>query len=319
MIAAVMLVFAALFLGFLALFLAVNNARQSPAAKLKSRLRRMAGSDAMRPSETLTEELFREVTPAERLFYRLPMTGNLKELIERSGVRVTPMAFVLWTGAASAICFVALFALRGNALIALLAALAIAFGAFIFLGYRKKQRAARFTEQLPDALTMISRSLRAGHSLSGAVELVSEELPEPAGLLFKIAYEQQRLGMRMADSLGTLPEKIESIDLRFFVAIIRINSETGGNLAEVMDKLAETIRSRLQIRRQVQTYTAEGRLSGYVLVILPMAVFGLFYLLQPSYMDVFFKERSCQLILAAAGLGQFIGFLFIKKIVNIRI
>ena len=132
-------------------------------------------------------------------------------------------------------------------------------------------------------------------------------------------HEQQLLGMRIADSLITLLDRIDSLDLHFFVTIIRINSETGGNLAEILEKLAETIRSRLQIRRQVQVYTAEGRMSGYVLLLLPVFVFVAFYIRNPDYMGVFFTERSCQLSLVAAGVAQIIGFMMIRKIIDIRI
>lgn len=319
MIAAVLMIFAAVFLAVLALCFAVTAYRQSPAAELKRRLRRMEKGDSERPSEDLTGELLRETTPAEKFIFQLPFFKMVKKLVEHSGVIIKPPVFMLLTVTLSALGFVSLYVLRGNLLTALLAAVVIAFIPFVYLGYRKQQRQNRFAEQLPDALIMIARSLRAGHSLTSAVELVSQELPEPAGGLFKIAYEQQHLGMRISESLGTLLEKIDSMDLNFFVTIIKINSETGGNLAEILEKLAETIRSRLQIRRQVQVYTAEGRLSGYVLVLLPVAVFIAFYLKNPAYMEVFFTEQICQMSLVAAGLAQVAGFLMIRKIIDIRI
>jgi len=319
MVATVLLIFASVFLGVFALVYAGATAGQSPAARLKKRLHRLAEEDARKSAVPAGEDLLQGLAPVERFFYGLPLMMRAKRLVERSGVAVSPIFFVLWTSTASVSCFLGLYLWKGRALIAFPAAFAVVLGALSYLEYRKKKREESFTEQLPEVLTMISRSLRAGHSLTGAVELVSEELSEPAGSLFRVAYEQQKLGMRMADSLATLPDKIDSIDLRFFITIIRINSETGGNLGEILDKLAETIRSRLQIRRQVQVYTAEGRVSGYVLVILPAAVFALFYLVRPDYMSVFFTERTCQLILAAAAMAQVIGFLFIKKIVNVKI
>lgn len=320
MIAAILLIFAAVFLTVLALYFAVTAIRHSPAAELKRRLRRMEKGGNESPSEELTGELLRETTPAEQFIFKLPLLRSVKKQVEHSGVTVKPTSFVILTGILSALSFVALlYVLKGNIPAAILAAAVIGFIPFVYLGYRKKQRQNRFAEQLPDALIMIARSLRAGHSLTSAVELVSQELPEPTGGLFKIAYDQQHLGMRMAESLGTLLEKIDSVDLHFFVTIIRINSETGGNLAEILDKLAETITSRLQIRRQVQTFTAEGRMSGYVLVLLPVFVFVAFYLRNPGYMEVFFTEQVCQMILVAAGMAQIVGFLIIRKIVDIRI
>lgn len=271
------------------------------------------------PSDGLTVELLRETSSSEKFIFKLPLLRIVKKLVDHSGVTINPSRFVLLTVIMFIAGFVVLFALKGIALIALLAAVVTGLVPFFYLGYRIKQRQTRFAEQLPDALTMIARSLRAGHSLTSAVELVSQELPEPAGGLFKIAYEQQQLGMRIAESLGTLLDKIDSIDLHFFVTIIRINSETGGNLAEILEKLADTIRSRLQIRRQVQTYTAEGRMSQYVLMLLPVSVFGAFYLRNPSYMGVFFTEQVCQMSLVAAVLAQIAGFFIIRKIIDIRI
>lgn len=319
MFAAVAMIFAAVFLTVLALFFAVRAIRHSPAAELKRRLRRMEKGDDETPSDGFSGELLRETTPSEKFVFQLPLLKGVQKLVEHSGVAIKPYWFVVLTFVAALAGFVAVYLLKKNIPVALLAAALLAYIPFAYLGYRKKQRQDQFAEQLPDALIMVARSLRAGHSLTAAVELVSQELPEPTAGLFKIAYEQQHLGMRIAESLETLQEKIDSLDLNFFVTIIKINSETGGNLAEIMEKLSETIRSRLQIRRQVQVFTAEGRISGYVLLILPVFVFFIFYLRNPDYMGVFFTERSCQLSLLAAGLAQIVGFLIIRKIIDIRI
>jgi tight adherence protein B len=310
--------FTAVFLTVCALYLAIAEARQSPAAELRRRLHRMAHGDAS-SSEVQARDLLRETPLIEKHLFQLPLMGKIKTLVEHSGIHISPLRFVFFIVMTSASAFVVLFALKRNLLVALLAAVITGAIPCIYLVSCKRQRQARFDEQLPDVLTMVARSLRAGHSLVGAVELVSKELPEPASGLFKIAYEQQKLGLRMTDSLQSLLDKIESLDLHFFVTIIRISSETGGNLSEILDKLSDTIRSRLQIRRQVSVYTAEGRISGYVLVILPVLVFCAFYLLNPAYMDVFFTERTCRISLIAAILAQIAGFLMIRKIVNIRI
>ena len=312
----VVLIFAAVFLGTFSLFSALSAFRSS--VELKRRLRQMTATSGD-PSGAPNRELLPEASTAERLIADLPLMAAVKRQIDLSGVSLTTPRFLLLTCLLSAACFIALLAWKGSVFAALLAALASAWFPFAYLSYRKGQRSKLFDEQLPDVLTMIARSLRAGHSLAAAVELIGQELPDPTGKLFRIAYEQQKLGMRIADSLGSLVGKMESMDFKFFVTIVRINSETGGNLSEILDKLAETIRSRQQIRRQVQVYTAEGRLSGYILVALPVAVFGMFYILRPGYLDVFFTERICQLILGIAVLGQMVGFLVIRKIIDIRI
>jgi len=318
MIVPVLLIFAAVFLGTFAAFFAAGALRRS--VQLKRRLRQMAAPSGGVQSETQSQGLLQdEPTAAEKLPARLPFASTVLKQLELSGVSLTPLALLLVNCALCIFGFCALFAWKRSLLLAALAALALGYIPFVFLDYRIKRRSALFAEQLPDALTMVARSLRAGHSLVSAVELIGQELPEPAGGLFRIAYEQQNLGMRIADSMRALRGKIESTDFDFFVTIVRINSESGGNLSEILDKLAETIRARQQIRRQVRVYTAEGRLSGYILVALPVAMFGMFQLLRPGYMDVFFTNRVCQIILGAAALAQVLGYLMIRKIVDIRI
>ena len=144
-------------------------------------------------------------------------------------------------------------------------------------------------------------------------------MPEPSGGLFKTAFEHQKLGLPVADTLANMTLRMECLDLRFFVVVISINSEVGGNLAEILDKLAETIRERLKIRRQVQVYTAQGRMSGYLLAALPIVTFIVLNFMMPGYEDVLTKEKPGQYILAVAAVMQIIGFLVIRKIINIRI
>jgi tight adherence protein B len=215
--------------------------------------------------------------------------------------------------------FLLIYLLKGSLLMALPSAAAVSGLFLLYLHHRRRLRLQKFTEQLPDALTMIARSLRAGHSLTGAMELLGQELSAPAGELFRTVYEQQKLGIRINEALAKLLENMNSLDLRFFVTIVNINSEVGGNLAEILEKLADTIRSRLQIRRQVNVYTAQGRLSGYILAVLPIIAFIGLYFLIPGYLDVFFREPKPQHILAAAVGMEVMGFFFIRKIIDIRI
>lgn len=311
-----LLIFVAVFLGTFPLVSVLRGANHS--YQLRHRLRKM-GAQAPRGTTESGSALLREATGTEQVLARLPITGAIKKQVEFSGVKISTLGFLLVTCAVSGSGFIAFFAWKESVFFALIVALALGAIPFLYLGNRKKHRSALFAEQLPDALVMVARSLRAGHSLAAAVELISQELPEPACGLFRLAYEQQKLGVRIADSLISLSAKIDSQDFNFFLTIIRINSESGGNLTEILEKLAETIRSRLQIRRQVEVLTTEGRVSGYVLVALPVVMFAVIYLLRPGYLDVFFTQRLCQLILGAAILGQIIGYFIIKKIVNIAI
>ena len=319
MIAPVILTFVAILLLVPTLFLALRTVRNSPAARLKQRLQRMAGTERNEPVKERVSSLLPESTQAEQVIIRLPLQGPVNRLLTQSGTAMSTTLFTILNGAAFAAGFLALFVLKGNLPAAAGAGVLTALLPTLYLNHCRQQRLIKFSEQLPDALTMIARSLQAGHSLAGAVELVGQDVAEPAGGLFKIAYEQQKLGIRITETLAGLLEKIDSVDLRFFVTIIRMNSEIGGSLAEILDKLAETIRARLQVQRQVRVYTAEGKMSGYILSALPFAVFGLIYGIAPDYMAPFFTDPRCQQILGAVVLAQVVGFIVIRKIVSIRI
>lgn len=321
MLTVILLTFVAVFLVLTAAYFAFVVAKESPAAELRRRLRRMASDKG---SETLPEglrgEIIKEIPHFERILSRVPFLRNLDKLLDQAGVKATPTKFLLMTFAVTLSGFVLGFALRRDYIFGLILAAVVLVSSVFYLRVMKNKRIDKFTELLPDALTMISRSLRAGHSLTSAIELVGKEMPDPVGELFKTAYEQQKLGLRVTDTLSNMTERIESLDLRFFVTVININTEVGGNLAEILDKLAETIRERLKIRRQVKVYTAQGRLSGYLLAALPLVAFVMMhYVMMPGYEDVLIKEKTGQYILLTAAVMQFIGFLIIRKIINIRI
>lgn len=309
-----LLIFIATFFAVAALFFVIASLKSS-SAKLQRRLAELEKGE----TELQGGGLLREAdSQRQQLFARLPVLRGLKRLIVHSGVAVTPAKAILYAAAAAATSAAPVIFLGRPGLAAVAAALT-AFAPLIYLENRKRCRKGKFEEQLPDTLTMVARSLRAGHSLAAAMELVGQEQPEPTSSLFRVAFEQQQLGLKTADALAVIPERMDSADFHFFITIIRVNSETGGNLAEVLEKLAETIRARLQIRRQVQTYTAEGRVSGYILLLLPLVVFLCFYAKNPKYMQVFFDQRTCQLSLLAAVAAQVAGYLMIQRIVNIRI
>jgi tight adherence protein B len=319
MVAAISMTFIAVFLGTLATFFGVTAIQQSPEAELKKRLRQMAEGDDERPARVSATKLIREVSPTEQYLFSLPLLSSLNRLVMQAGLQMKTAEFLPVMALASLGSFLLVFLAKGNALLALATAAATTGMFLLYLRHRRQRRQQKFTEQLPDALTMIARSLRAGHSLAGAMELLGQELADPAGALFRRVYEQQKLGMRINDALTKMLENMESLDLRFFVTIITINSEVGGNLAEILEKLADTIRARLQIRRQVSVYTAQGRLSGYILAVLPVVTFIGLYLLLPGYLDVFFKEQKPQIILAGAAGMEVIGFFVIRKIIDIKI
>ncbi len=277
---------------------------------------REAGGEAI--PEDLRSEIIREIPPLERLISRIRFAQRIDRLLDHAGLQTTLTHFVLFLSAGAAVGFAAIFGITGNFRLGFLAACSLILISIFYLLYLKNKRIDKFTEQLPEALAMISRSLRAGHALPSAIELVGQEMAEPSKDLFRTACEQQKLGLRITDSLSYMTERIESLDLRFFLTAVTINSEVGGNLAEILDKLGDTIRERLKIKRQIRVYTAQGRMSGYVLGALPIITFFIFHSMMPSYEDVLLKEKAGNHLLIIAGLAQMAGFFVIRKIIDIR-
>lgn len=316
----VLLTFIAVFLLIATISLGVSTIRESPAFVLKSRLRRLAVTQENSGlSDDIRKEIIKETPSAELVLAKFRLFNKLDALINQAGLKVQLVNFLLYSITITVVPAIALYMYYRSFIYSLPVLILVPLIILIILKVKKNNREIQFTEQLPDVLMMISRSLRAGHSLTSAIELVGLEVTNPAGELFKIAYEQQKLGMRITDSLANMTNHIASLDLRFFIISVSINSEIGGNLAEILDKLALTIRDRLKVRRQVRVYTAQGRMSGYVLAALPIIVFVSFSIINPDYEKLLITEKTGNYLLILAIVMQFIGFMFIRKIINIRI
>src|SRR5262249_20730963 len=197
-------------------------------------------------------------------------------------------------------------------MIALLVALGAAFAPFGFLLHRRGRRLKKFEEMFPEALDLLSRAIRAGHAFQTAMGMVADELPEPVGPEFKKTFDQQNFGLPLKDALNELAERIDLLDVRFFVTAVLIQRDTGGNLSEILDNLAHVVRERFKILRQVRVHTAHGRFTGYVLLALPAVLAMALMVINPEHMGVLFKERMGQMMVVAAIILQTIGFFWIR-------
>lgn len=316
-----LLTFIAVLLVIVSAYLAVTTVRESPTYALKTRLRKLAldKSSNVSLSENLRSEILKETHPIERILNSFSLFRKINLSIDQAGFKIQPHIFLAIAFAGIFITSVLIYILFNKAAFAMLSAALLLLLLTAIIQYKITERERKFTEQLPDILMMIARSLRAGHSLNSAIELVGMETPNPAGELFKTAYDQQKLGMSITDALAVMTTQIESLDLRFFITTVSINTEVGGNLAEILDKLAATIRDRAKIRRQVRVYTAQGRLSGYILGVLPIFMFIMINLMNPDYGKILIQEKLGNYFLIFAFIMQIFGLIVIRKIINIRI
>jgi len=188
-----------------------------------------------------------------------------------------------------------------------------------WLLWRRKRRLNLFTNQLPDALEMMARALRAGQSLSFGFNAVSTEMGAPIGKEFGRVFDEQNLGVGLDDSLRSMCERVPNLDLRFFVTAVILQRQTGGDLSEILDKIGSLIRDRFRILGQVKALTGEGRLSGVVLMALPLLLFVIVYNLNPGYVTQLFTDPAGKKMLAVAVVMQIFGAIVIKKIVDIKV
>ena len=183
----------------------------------------------------------------------------------------------------------------------------------------RKRRLNKFGEQLPAALDLMAQALRAGQSLPSGIQLVGAQVDQPLGPEFHLAFEQQNLGMTLNDSLRAMSERVPNLDLRFFVTAVVLQRQTGGDLAEVLDKISSLTRERFKIRGQIQALTGEGRISGVVLLAMPPVLFVVMMKLNYEYVMMLFEDPLGQKMLLGGLILQFIGAFSIKKIIDIKV
>jgi tight adherence protein B len=207
----------------------------------------------------------------------------------------------------------------GSATLALLPAIVLAVSPLLLLRARKQRRLREFNRHLPEAIDLMSRALRAGHSLAAAIEIVGEECPEPVRTEFREVYRQQNFGLPARDALVQLARRMPMPELGFVVTAMLLQRETGGNLVEVLDRTAGVIRERLRIQGEIRIYTAQGRLTGWILTVLPIAMFFLLSMANHGYTRVLIEEPIGRKLVYGGVVLMVIGGLAIRKIVDVKI
>lgn len=257
-------------------------------------------------------------SPLGTLAARLPHFRDIDNLLQQAALPWTAQTYLV-----RALGFGLAFGLVGLLLTPWYFALVFAAigGAlpYLYVRRRRNKRMNAFEEHLPDAIDLMGRAIRAGHPLSGGFKMAAEEAMEPVAGEFRRVFEEQRFGMPFDDSLLGLADRIPLVDTRILATAVLIQREVGGNLAEILDKIAYVIRERFMIRRQLRTYTAQGRVSGMILALLPLALGCAFFLLNPDYIMTLFTRSIGRLMVAGAIVMQIAGYFWIRKIVNIEI
>ncbi len=256
---------------------------------------------------------------ADSVLTSLPQVRDLKILLEQADLNWTPGTFISISFGLAAALSASAFILSQAAMPAVFAAMAGLWFPLMYVKRLKRRRIRRFEEQLPEAIDLLGRSIRAGHAFPTGLKVVGEESPDPMATEFRQIFDEQKFGLPLEDSLLGLADRIDMVDVRIFVTAILIQREVGGNLAEILDKISYTIRERFSLQRQIRVYTAQGRLTGYILAALPILLGLAIAALNPEYMAILFEDPMGKVLIAAAAVLQLLGFLLIRRIIDIEI
>jgi tight adherence protein B len=243
----------------------------------------------------------------------------VEQMIERSGYSVSVGQIVLGSAFAALLGAVTAWQLTHQPLVGLGAGLLLAMTPFMFLRHAARRRMNKFEEQFPEAIDLIARALRAGHAFTTGLGMAADEALEPVRTEFRLLHDRQNFGMPLSDALRNLAVRVPLLDARFFATAVLTQRESGGNLSEVLDGLSKLIRERFKLKRQVRALSAHGRITGWVLAALPMVLTALLFLIAPDHIGLLFTDPIGIRMILGAGVLQVIGFLAMRRIVDIEI
>ncbi len=269
--------------------------------------------------ELIRQEVLSDIPALDRIFSEISVMLRLQLLLRQAGVKMRAATLLLISLVLSLGGY--LFGWMYNLpwhLIGL-SALGAAMIPLLVVSVKRRRRFSKFEELFPDALDLLARSVLAGHAFTTGFELIADEMPEPVAEEFRITYDQQNLGLPLGDALRNLIERVPGGDVRLFVTALQIQRESGGNLAEILDNLSEVIRERFKLYRHIKVSTAEGRLSLYFLMGLPVVTGFFMYLTNPDYMTPLIVEPLGHLFLEVAVALQIVGFFIIRKITSMKV
>jgi tight adherence protein B len=255
----------------------------------------------------------------ERFAKAQGFSEKLDAQLEAAGVSLRSGEFVVATVGAGLLGAVLGAAIMQNILLAVVIGALGAVAPTVALRFALNRRADKMRDQLPDVLTIMASSLRAGHSFLQALDTVAREIPAPANVEFQRLVAEIRLGRPAEDALEALADRVGSPDFRWAVLAVNIQREVGGNLAEILDNVADTLRERATMRRQIRVLTAEGRLSAWVLALLPFAIALYMFAVNPGYVTLLFTTQVGLVMLGVGGVLLVLGILWMRKIVDIDV
>jgi tight adherence protein B len=274
---------------------------------------------AEEPVDVRKREFMSSIPLLNRLLADVDIAPKLRDLLSQANLEWTPARLLLMSTACCVIPGYLVYLRTG--VVILSAVLGILFGAipFAYVFFKRGKRFDQFEQGLPAALDLMVSGLRSGHSLVSAMSLVAREVPDPIGREFRICFDEQNYGLELRTAMHNMAQRVPIQDVRIVMTAILIQKETGGNLAEVLDKCSHVIRERFRLKREIKTKTAQGRLTGIILSLLPAILGFLLYLVNPKHMSLLWTRPLGVKMLYTAAVMTVVGGLIIRKIVRIRV
>lgn len=287
---------------------------------LERRLEKFAAAAYQKETASITRRrVFSDVPPLHEILSKIPVMHQLDRLVVKANSRLPLGFFLLLSGVSAMACYLILAMVIHGHLIPVLIAAAVGVMPFVYLRIKKQQRVAKFERQLPGALDLMARSLRAGHAFSGGLQMVAQEFGDPIGVEFMQVVNEINFGASVEQALKNMIERVDVPDLRFFTVSVIIQRESGGNLAEILENIARLVRERFKLLGRINTLSAEGKLSAIILIALPFFVVIVLSMMNPTYLSVLLQNPSgkTMVILALCMMGA--GILIIRKVINIKV
>jgi tight adherence protein B len=259
------------------------------------------------------------VPAVNRILLKWAWPTGLKKFVAQAGLTIKPGRIILLSAILAVAAYEFFDYVFQEPILSLIAGALIALLPLGIVAWKRGKRLAKFEEQLPEALDLLGRAVRAGHSFTTGLELIGKECSEPVAGEFRTTFEEQNFGLPLRDSLINLTERVPLVDVRLLVTALLIQKDTGGNLAEILDELSRVIRERFKIYRDVRVKSAQGRLTAGILIAMPLIMMALLGGVNPNYLHILFNDPAGHTMLIVAGLMQIVGSFLLWRIVNIEV
>ena len=316
-------IFAALFAAACLVLLVVTGPGTKEAKQTRSRLDQIgawkSGSLKDEPLDVRRLEQFSTLPWLNELLKKLDFTENLRRLLQQADLNWTVGRLLLIATAMACAAGYLVYLRTGAGFLSFIVGFVAGIGPFSYVFYKRSARFDRMRQYLPEALDLMVAAIRAGHSLSSAMGMSASESPEPVRREFRQCFDEQNFGLELRQALMNLAERVPIHDIRIMVTAVLIQNETGGNLTEILDKVAYLIREDFRLQRQVRTHTAQGRMTGWILSLLPPILGLMLYMTNPDNMSILWKRSEGRVMLYSGVVMTIIGALIIRRIIRIRI